>query len=51
MRLLQDHPYADTLAKAAQNLVHDRFCVELMVRAIETIYDESVEDEGRLAAG
>lgn len=51
VRLLTDHPYADTLAKAAQNLVHDRFCVELMVRAIETIYDESVADERRLAAG
>jgi glycosyltransferase involved in cell wall biosynthesis len=51
VRLLVDHPYADTLAKAAQNLVHDRFCVELMVRAIETIYDESVEGERRLAAG
>lgn len=51
VRFLTDHPYADTLAKAAQNLVHDRFCVELMVRAIETIYDESVADERRLAAG
>lgn len=50
VRLLTDHPYADTLAKAAQNLVHDRFCVELMVRAIETIYDESVEGEHHLAA-
>ena len=50
VRLLQDHPYADTLAKAAQNQVHDRFCVELMVRAIETIYDGSVEGENRLAA-
>jgi glycosyltransferase involved in cell wall biosynthesis len=51
VRLLTDHPYADTLAKAAQNLVHDRFCVELMVRAIETIYDESVSEGRRLAAG
>jgi glycosyltransferase involved in cell wall biosynthesis len=51
VRLLTDHPYADTLAKAAQDLVHDRFCVELMVRAIESIYDESVADERRLAAG
>ena len=51
VRLLTDHPYADTLAKAAQNLVHDRFCVELMVRAIETIYDESVDDERRVAVG
>jgi glycosyltransferase involved in cell wall biosynthesis len=51
VRLLTDHPFADTLAKAAQNLVHDRFCVELMVRAIETIYDESVADERRAAVG
>ena len=51
VRLLTDHPYADTLARAARDQVHDRFCVELMVRAIETIYDESVADERRLAAG
>ena len=39
-RLLRDHPYADTLARAGHDLVHDRFCVELMVEAIQTIYDE-----------
>jgi glycosyltransferase involved in cell wall biosynthesis len=50
IRLLRNHPFADTLAKAAQNLVHDRFCVELMVRAIESIYDESVAEERRLTA-
>jgi glycosyltransferase involved in cell wall biosynthesis len=50
IRLLRDHPYADTIARAGRDLVHDRFCVELMVRAIETIYDESVADERRLAA-
>jgi len=48
-RLLTDHPYADTLARAGHDLVYERFCVELMVRAIETIYDEAVEGEGRLA--
>jgi glycosyltransferase involved in cell wall biosynthesis len=48
-RLLTDHPYADTLARAGHDLVYERFCVELMVRAVETIYDESVADEGRLA--
>ena len=40
VRLLRDHPFADTLARAGHDLVHERFCVELMVRAIETIYDE-----------
>jgi glycosyltransferase involved in cell wall biosynthesis len=51
VRLLLDHPYADTLARAGRDLVHERFCVELMVRAVESIYDEAVADERRLAAG
>jgi glycosyltransferase involved in cell wall biosynthesis len=42
VRLLTDHPLADTLGRAGHDLVHDRFCVELMVRAVETIYDEAV---------
>jgi glycosyltransferase involved in cell wall biosynthesis len=50
-RLLLDHPFADTLGKAGKDLVHERFCVELMVRAVESIYDEAVADERRLAAG
>jgi glycosyltransferase involved in cell wall biosynthesis len=40
VRLLLDHSLADTLGRAGHDLVHDRFCVELMVKAIETIYDE-----------
>ncbi len=39
-RLLVDHPLADMLARAGHDLVHERFCLELMVRAIETLYDE-----------
>jgi glycosyltransferase involved in cell wall biosynthesis len=50
IRLLTDHPYADTLGRAGRDLVHERFCVELMVRAVESIYDEAVADERRLAA-
>ena len=50
-RLLLDHPYADTLGKAGRELAHERFCVELMVRAIESIYDEAVADERRRIAG
>jgi len=42
LRLLDDHPLADMLARNAHDLVHERFCVELMVRAIESIYDEAV---------
>lgn len=41
LRLLQDHPLADTLARAGHDMVHDRFCVELMVRSVEAIYDDA----------
>jgi glycosyltransferase involved in cell wall biosynthesis len=51
VRLLVDHPYADTLARAGNELVHERFCVEQMVRAVESIYDDAVADERRIAAG
>jgi len=40
VRLLTDHAFADTIARAAHDLVHERFCVELMVKAIEEIYDQ-----------
>jgi glycosyltransferase involved in cell wall biosynthesis len=40
VRLLTDHPYADMLAHGGHALVHDRFCIELMVSQISNIYDE-----------
>jgi glycosyltransferase involved in cell wall biosynthesis len=40
VQCLTDHAFADTLGRAGHDLVHTRFCVELMVRAIERIYDE-----------
>jgi glycosyltransferase involved in cell wall biosynthesis len=40
VRLLTDHAFADMVARAGHDLVHDRFCIELMVKAIERIYDE-----------
>jgi glycosyltransferase involved in cell wall biosynthesis len=48
-RLLTDHPLADMLARAGHDLVYDQFCVEQMVRSVETIYDEAVDQERRLA--
>jgi glycosyltransferase involved in cell wall biosynthesis len=39
-RLLVDHPYADMLARQGHDLVHDRFCIELMVEAVEAIYED-----------
>jgi glycosyltransferase involved in cell wall biosynthesis len=41
--LLTNHPLADTLGRAGHDLVPDRFCIELMVRAIEGIYDEGAK--------
>ncbi|MGP1675141.1 MAG: glycosyltransferase [Candidatus Limnocylindrales bacterium] len=40
VRLLQDHPYADTLGRAGHDMVHDRFCIQLMVNAVQEIYEE-----------
>jgi glycosyltransferase involved in cell wall biosynthesis len=40
VRLLQDREFAKRIAKAGHDLVHERFCIELMVKAIEQIYDE-----------
>jgi glycosyltransferase involved in cell wall biosynthesis len=40
VRLLTDHALADTIARAGHDLVHDRFCIELMVKSIEEVYDE-----------
>jgi len=39
VRLLTDHSLADTIARAGHDLVHDRFCIELMVRSVEEIYE------------
>ncbi|HEX5828692.1 MAG TPA: glycosyltransferase [Candidatus Limnocylindrales bacterium] len=40
VRLLRDHQLADTLGRAGHDLVHDRFCVQLMAKAVEALYDE-----------
>jgi len=47
VRLLRDHPLADMLARAGHDLVHDRFCIQLMVRAIEAIYDDGAREVRR----
>lgn len=39
-RLLVDHPLADTLARQAHDMVHDRFCIELMVDSVQAIYEQ-----------
>lgn len=40
VRLLLDRPLARELGRAGHDLVHARFCIERMIAAIETIYDE-----------
>ena len=53
VRLLTDHALADTIARQAHDLVHDRFCIELMVKAVERIYDAGTRSVrlSQLAAG
>jgi glycosyltransferase involved in cell wall biosynthesis len=53
VRVLTDHPFADMLARAGRIVVHDRFCVERMVSAIEGVYEEgAIVARGRgLAVG
>ena len=40
VRVLSDHPLADMLGRAGHDLVHDRFCVQLMVNAVQALYEE-----------
>jgi glycosyltransferase involved in cell wall biosynthesis len=40
VRLLRDHQLADMLGRAGHDLVHDRFCVQLMVNAVQELYDD-----------
>jgi glycosyltransferase involved in cell wall biosynthesis len=39
-RLLEDHQLADTIGRAGHDTVHDRFCIQLMVNAVQELYDE-----------
>jgi len=40
VRVLRSHQLADMLGRAGHDVVHDRFCVERMVHAVEAIYDD-----------
>jgi hypothetical protein len=40
VRLISDHQLADMVARAGHDLVHDRFCIQLMVNAVQELYDE-----------
>jgi glycosyltransferase involved in cell wall biosynthesis len=40
VRLLLDHPFADTIARHGHDVAHERFSIEFMVRAVEDIYDD-----------
>lgn len=49
-RLLRDHPLADTLGRHARELVRERYCVDVMVRRVEDLYEEGVAAHEALAA-
>ncbi len=41
VRLLTDHAFADLIARAGHDRVHEEFCLERMVDEISRIYDEA----------
>ena len=41
VRLLTDHPLADMIARNGHDVVHERFCIEMMVKAVSDLYDEA----------
>jgi glycosyltransferase involved in cell wall biosynthesis len=43
VRLLTDHPLADMIARNGHEVVHKRFCIELMVQAVSDLYDEAAQ--------
>jgi glycosyltransferase involved in cell wall biosynthesis len=45
VRVLTDHPLADTLGRAGHDTVHDRFCIERMIEAIQTLYDGAIASQ------
>lgn len=40
VRVLTDHPLADTMARAGRILAHERFCIDRMVNALQDVYEE-----------
>jgi glycosyltransferase involved in cell wall biosynthesis len=50
VRLLRDHPLADTLGRAARELVRERFCVDRMVRRVEDLYEAGIATRTAVAA-
>ncbi len=40
VRLLTNHQLADMIGRAGHTTVHDRFCIQLMVNAVQELYDE-----------
>ena len=40
VRLLTSHPLADMIGRAGHDTVHDRFCIQLMVNAVQALYDD-----------
>ena len=51
VRLLRDHPLADMIARAAHDLVHERFCIQVMGAAICDLYDEGAVAFAARASG
>ena len=50
VRLLRDRSLATALGRSARELVRQRYCVDLMVRRVETLYEEGIAAHAARAA-
>jgi len=50
VRLLRDRSLAQALGRNARELVRERFCVDLMVRRVEDLYEDGIAAHAALAA-
>jgi glycosyltransferase involved in cell wall biosynthesis len=50
VRVLRDHALADTLGRNGRELVRERYCVDVMVRRVEDLYEDGIAAREALAA-
>jgi glycosyltransferase involved in cell wall biosynthesis len=50
VRILRDHALAEALGRNGRALVRDRYCVDVMVRRVEDLYEDGIAAREALAA-
>jgi glycosyltransferase involved in cell wall biosynthesis len=50
VRVLRDHALADALGRNGRALIRERYCIDVMVRRVEDLYEEGIAAREALAA-